>query len=384
MQQSKSKDIEEQRSHFPALANKTYFNHGAQGVLSSQALAAIVDSFNTAQSTGPFNSKMFAWLQDQLQSTKQSLASELGGQTQLYALTQNATEGCNIVLWGIDWQKDDHILLTDSEHFGVAASARQLSQRLHLELSQFCAAGGAEEILDNMVGALKPRTRLVVASHVLWNTGSILPIKQMQQLCRQRSILFLVDGAQSAGVVPIDVEELNIDAFALTGHKWLGGPEGIGALYIAPEALDWIAPTFVGWRSVQYGQNGEIGEWEGGATRFEAATAPFPLMAGLRTAIAVHQRWGSASERYHRLHQLTHRLHAGISKAPEFTLLTAEEVPAGLVSFTSKSRPQREIVRLLEERNIMVRTIPVPDCIRASVHYLNTEQEIDDLIAALS
>jgi L-cysteine/cystine lyase len=235
-----------------------------------------------------------------------------------------------------------------------------------------------------MEAALKPRTRLVVVSHVLWNTGTLLPIEEMQHLCRLRSILLLVDGAQSAGVLPINLEQLNLDAFALPGHKWLGGPEGIGSLYISPAALDRIAPTFVGWRSVQAGQNGALGEWEPGATRFEAATAPFPLMAGLRRAIALHQEWGSNSERYERLQQLTHRLYAGISQALGLTLLTPAPAPAGIVSFTSKSAPHAEIVRSLEERNIMVRTIPSPDCIRACVHYLNTEREVDDLIAALA
>lgn len=230
-------DIQEHRKNFPGLTNKAYFNYGGQGVMSSQALAAILDSFKNVQSTGPFNSKMFGWLTDEVIATKKSLASEFGGDVDLYALTQNATEGCNIVLWGLEWKTGDHLLLTDSEHFGVLASSQQLARRHNLELSYFSAAGPTQTVLNNLEQALKSQTKLVVVSHVLWNTGAILPIAEMSEICRKRSTLLLVDGAQSAGVIPLDLAKLDVDFYALTGHKWLGGPEGVGALYVSAGPL---------------------------------------------------------------------------------------------------------------------------------------------------
>lgn len=98
----------------------------------------------------------------------------------------------------------------------------------------------------------------------------------------------------------------------------------------------------------------------------------------------MHQQWGTANERHERIMQLTQGLYRGISSIPDLTPIADYPPPAGLVSFASKSRHHADLVQSLEESNIMVRTIPSPDCIRASVHYLTSEEEIDQLIGGLA
>ncbi|MEB3190899.1 MAG: aminotransferase class V-fold PLP-dependent enzyme, partial [Snowella sp.] len=87
----------------------------------------------------------------------------------------------------------------------------------------------------------------------------------------------LVDGAQSAGSLPLNLTELGVDYYAFTGHKWFCGPSGVGGLYIAPQRLGELLPTYVGWRSIDYDSRGAMTGWTRDARRYEVATSPYPL-----------------------------------------------------------------------------------------------------------
>src|SRR6185295_18887636 len=118
-----------QRKKFPALSNMHYLNFGAQGTLPRSSIDAIKSSYEYVQDHGPLSATMFGWLVEEGLRAKEMLSEEFGGDAQFYALTQNTTEGCNIVLWGLDWQPGDVILTTDSEHNGVMKAIYQLCKR---------------------------------------------------------------------------------------------------------------------------------------------------------------------------------------------------------------------------------------------------------------
>lgn len=371
------------RKQFPALQNKQYLNFGAQGVMSSRTIDAICQSYEFVQETGPLSGKMFEWIISQCDATKVLLAENFGGAAQDYALTQNATEGCNIALWGFDWQPGDSLLLTDSEHNGVVAAAKQLSKRRGVAIN-YCkieAPDSHEEILKKVAECLKLRPKMFVFSHVLWNNGKVLPAKEIAKLCKQSDCIAVIDGAQSAGVLPIDVNDIGADAYAITGHKWIGGPEGIGALHIRKEILDLIHPTFVGWRSTKY-DGSENPPFLEGASRFEVATSPFPLLKGLMTALNVHQEVGSSLERYNTILSIAAQLRSSIEQLPGLKLVCPIQ-ESSLVSFTLEKGKPSALVQTLEEKyKIIVRTIPSPHCIRASINYFSAQEALD-LSAAL-
>lgn len=367
----------EHRKKFPALANKHYLNFGAQGTMANSALNAIRSSYDFVQEKGPLSAGMFAWIQKEVSSTKELLAEEFGGQALSYALTQNATEGCNIVLWGQEWQEGETLLTTDSEHNGVMKAAIQLCKRrkLSLEICKLAELNDHEIIaaLEKSLEATKPR--LFMLSHVLWNTGRVLPLKKILELCRAHSVRVLVDGAQSAGVLPLDLKEIGADYYAFTGHKWIGGPEGVGALYIEPSALESIEPTYCGWRGAQFDSKGNAIDWLPDASRFEVATAPFPLLAGLCEAIKVHRQAGSTTERFNLILENTKRLKEELASIKGLRLLD-EHGGSSLVSFVIEGASHIDLVKQLEANKFILRTIPNPLCIRASVHYFSAEDLI--------
>ncbi len=367
--------INKQRERFPGLKNKNYLNFGGQGVMSIAALEAINSAYSYVQEHGPFSSFIWGWMLELIHQTKEALASEFGGRAADWAMTQNATEGCNIALWGVDWKEGETVLTTDSEHNGVMTAVNQLCKRrkLNLQICNFANLQSDQEILQETERALKLKPRLFMFSHVLWNTGRVLPCKEIVELCRSHGVLVLVDGAQSAGVLPLDLANLNADFYAITGHKWLGGPEGLGGLYVSPGSLELIEPTFSGWRGSQFDAGGKPTGWLPDASRFEVATAPFPLLSGLRAAIKEHQNFGNSQLRYELINNNVKLLREELAKIPGVSFLD-NDGKSSLVSFKLADASHSDLVKHMEKNKTIVRTIPSPSCIRASLHYFSERE----------
>jgi len=383
--------LERHRQQFPALANKAYFNFGGQGTLPQASLEAIQQAYAYVQHNGPFSVGVNAWIMEEGNKTRQAIASEFGAPVETITLTEDVTVGCNIPMWGIDWQAGDHMLLTDCEHPGVVATAQEIARRFKVEVSTCPIMATLNEGNPTEVIAqhLQPRTRLVILSHLLWNTGQVLPVTEIVEVCRNYSastqlIRVLVDAAQSAGSLPLNLTELGADFYAFTGHKWLCGPEGIGGLYVRPDALESISPTFSGWRGIVIDEAGKPVGWKPDARRFEVATSAYPLYAGLREAIATHQQWGTPQERYEQICKRSEYLWQRLSELDNVRTLATSPPKAGLVSFVlTNGHSHKQLVNSLEQQGFMLRTILYPDCVRACVHYFTHPTEIDQLIEAI-
>jgi L-cysteine/cystine lyase len=376
------------RQQFPALANKAYFNYGGQGPMPQPALDAIFAAYQAIQSQGPFGLKTSEWVMHESNLTRQAIATELGVMPESIALTENVTMGCNIALWGIDWQPGDRILLSDCEHPGVIASIQAICRRFGVIVDTFplLATLNTGDPVTVITSQLTPRTRLVVFSHVLWNTGQVLPLAEIAAGIRQyptaKPIRILIDAAQSVGLLPLQLDELGIDFYAFTGHKWWCGPEGVGGLYISPAARASLEPTFIGWRGLDYSQPNL--PLVSDSRRYEVATSAYPLYCGLRAAIATHQAWGSAIERTTKIIELATYLWHSLQQLPQITCLSDRAPQSGLVSFQVSSGHHAKLVKALEERHFYLRTIVDPDCIRACTHYFTTTAEIDASIECLA
>jgi L-cysteine/cystine lyase len=377
------------RHQFPALTNKAYFNYGGQGPMPQAALDAIVGAYEQIQSEGPFGIKTSNLAIRESNLTRQAIATELGVTAKTIALTENVTAGCNIALWGLNWQPGERILLSDCEHPGVIASIQEICRRFQVEVDYFplLATLNTGDPVEIITTHLQPQTRLVVLSHVLWNTGQVVPLAKIATAIRQypqasQPIRILVDAAQSVGLLPLNLGELGIDFYAFTGHKWWCGPEGVGGLYIHPEAIASLEPTFIGWRGLDYSQPDL--PLVDDARRYEVATSAYPLYAGLRSAIATHQAAGSAIERFTKILSLATYLWESLQQLAGVTCLNQTAPQSGLVSFQVAAKNHAKLVQDLEDRHFYLRTIVAPDCIRACTHYLTTTAEIDELIQCLS
>ena len=364
---------------------KGYFNFGGQGPLSEPAWNAIAQGYETIQTQGPFSQQVNAWLQEESAKTRQAIAQEVGTTAETITLTENVTVGCNIALWGLSWQNQDHILLTDCEHPGIIATVQELAYRFGIDYS-FCPimetlnGGDPTSVIQNH---LQENTKLVVLSHLLWNTGQVLPLQEITRVCHDQGSFVLVDAAQSVGSLPLTLPETGVDFYAFTGHKWLCGPAGVGGLYISPQSFGELRPTFIGWRGVNLDSQGKPVSYKEDGRKFEVATSAYPQYLGLTCAIAQHNQWGTPTERYQQICERSAMLWDGLSGIQGLQCLRTSPPEAGLVSFQLPGIAHKRLVTELEKGGFFLRTLADPDCIRACVHYFTPEDQIEALVKTI-
>lgn len=379
------------RQNFPALANKRYFNFGGQGPLPQLALDAIYQAHHQLQTEGPFSGGINQWIRQAAAEMRQTLADHLNVPTDAMTLTEDVTVGCNIPLWGMNWQAGDRILLTDCEHPGVIAAVQEVSRRFQVavDVCPVLATAPGGDPVSVITDALQPRTRLLVVSHILWNTGQLLPLTEIVNLCHAHTpepVWVLVDAAQSVGMMPLDLTATGVDFYAFTGHKWCCGPAGLGGLYVKPELRSAIAPTFIGWRSITTDAQAHPTGWKPNGQRYEVATSDYPLMAGLQAAMQLHRQWGTPQDCFQRICDLSQALWHRLAQHPRIRMVSATPPQSGLVSFeildaTGTSSPEAHtcLVNELEAEKFLLRILLHPHCVRACVHYFTLESEIEAL-----
>jgi cysteine desulfurase family protein len=152
-----------------------------------------------------------------------------------FIFTLNGTDALNMAIKGV-LAEGDHVVTTNLEHNSVSRPLRRMELDGRISLTRINADAGGTIDPDLVRGALQPNTRLVVLTHASNVLGTIQPVAEVGFLVRERDLLFLVDAAQTAGIVPIDVQAMNIDLLAVPGHKGLLGPTGTGVLYVGPRA----------------------------------------------------------------------------------------------------------------------------------------------------
>lgn len=376
--------LEQHRAEFPYLAGKAYFNYGGQGMMPRSAIEALYKAHDRSQALGPFSSAANAWIVQEGNLTREAIAKELGTTAETITLTEDVTVGCNIALWGIDWKAGDHILITDCEHQGIIAAVQELQRRFNLEISvcPLLETLNSGDPIAALKQALQPNTRLFVVSHILWNTGQVLPLQAMVEICHARSVQVLVDAAQSVGVLPLNLTELEADFYAFTGHKWWCGAAGVGGLYVRPEARASLRPTFIGWRSVITNATGNPERFQPDGRCYEIATSAIPLYPALREAIAFHAPF--AQERYAMICDRSAYLWQRLTELPNLRCLKTSSPESGLVSFQLENGKHNQLVQVLEAKSFFLRVILNPNCVRACVHYFTTEEEIDGLVRAIA
>jgi len=295
------------------------------------------------------------------------------------ALTQNTTHGMNLGVAAIDWREGDEVVSTTTEHPGCLAPLHNLRRRFGVEVNLVSPPVTPEKI----EAALTPKTRLVALSHVDWTSGEVLPLQEICTLARDRDALTLVDGAQSVGNIPVDLPASGADMYAFTGHKWVLGPEGIGAFYVSPGTP--VHSPNVGYLSLPSPADFDAAggyDLRPDARRFEASTMSPALAAGFAAAAeAVYERGVAGFEGIRRRADLLMDL---LSELPRVTLRSPRPAKSGLVSFEIEGVAARDAAGRLLKEKFVLRFIPDPNpYVRASTHLFNSEEELEALAKAV-
>jgi L-cysteine/cystine lyase len=357
-------NFDQARAQFPVLEHVAFLNAGFMGPLARPTLETMAARAQSDLERGrggkPYIDEMVALRDD----ARTALAGVVHVDPANVALTSSTTQGCNIVLAGLDLGPDDEVVTTDSEHFGLLGP-------LHASGAHIRVAGirdrAPEEALETILAEVGERTRLLALSHVSWLTGNLLPIEELQEETR---LPLLVDGAQSAGSIP--VEAARYDFYTVSGQKWLCGPDSTGALYVRdPDALRVALPT--SFSQLAYDKGGAYTPRDG-AARFDAGWIPTSSLAGLAAAIQLVPHWA-----FHHAAEISARCFTML--AERFEVATAPG-QAGLVSFAPGGDPAG-VVQRLYGAGVVVREMPHTPWVRVSCGWWTSDGDLERLLAAL-
>ena len=307
--------------------------------------------------------------------------------------TRNITESLNVLLKGF-LKAGDHVLVSAMEHNAVMRPLIQLTEQ-GVSFDRIpCMADGTLDV-SAMDRLLRENTRAVVMLHASNVCGTLIPVETVGAFCHAHGLRFILDTAQTAGVFPIDMEAMHIDALAFTGHKGLLGPQGIGGFILQPDMVPLVQPLIAG-------GTGSISHEEQMPSfmpdRFEAGTMNLPGIMGLHAALCWLERETIAAVRSHEL-ELTERFLSGALDIPCLRVVGRQDIAgrAGVVSVVPENADPALVADALgREYGIMVRvglhcapnahktlgTFPT-GTIRFSFGRWNTPQQVDTALSAL-
>ena len=381
-------DVSQLRQQIPACQTMTYVNTGWSGPSPLPVVSAIKDWLDYETVQGPTSPEVYRAGRELYADTRVAVAALLNAAPEEVCLTRNTTEGLNIVINGLPWKPGDEIVTCNLEHSSVLIPSyfRQHRHGAVVRVVQMAPDESRDAILEKIESAISERTRMVFLSHVEYSTGLRMPVKEIGKLIANRSIWFLLDGAQSAGQMALDMADLGCDFYSIPGQKWLLGPEGVGALYVRRDLIPLVEPTFVSGWAASPGGPYDFEPVIDSIDKFLQTSTSVPLRAGFLEAMRFMQAIGIDAVEARNL-DLAGTMKAALSQTPGVTVLSPldRDVSSGIVSVgVSGIAPEDAVARLWEDRRIVCRPVGYPPGIRFSMHFFNTEEEVARVVEAVA
>lgn len=339
-----------------------------------------------------------------LRSFLASIASFLSASPEELTFTSGCTEGLNLVAQGLDLGAGDEIITTQHEHPAAIYPWLLQAKRRGVKIVQISLPSPLphpQHVIDAFSAALTPRTRVVALAHVQYTDGSVLPVRELAELARARSILSVVDGAQALGMLAVSLRDLGCDFYAANLHKWVNGPAGTGVLYLRDAARHRVWPAAVagheewdaldrdGVSSSQPSADYRA-EWPGAMRKFDYTFQhAAPLFYSALPAIQFQRDIGPERVAA-RVRELAWYLRLQLQRVTGVRILTSAhpQLWAGIVSFQVPGVDCPELARrLTQEHRIAVSAVKHAamgfEAVRASTHIYNSFDDVDRLVSAV-
>jgi cysteine desulfurase / selenocysteine lyase len=372
-------DIREKE--FPIVQAYTYLNSASVGPLPTRTLRAVEE----AAAVGQFpNTPRARAMPTPEGEAKTRLARLIGARPEEIVFTGSTTHGINICAHGIAWRPGDNVVVPQADFPSLSYAWHQMRER-GVEV-RFVPWAGAGPEVEDIMSAVDSRTRAVSCSVIKWDTGHHVDVEALGLRCAARGCLLIVDAIQAVGAQSLDVRAARISALATHAFKWLMAGFGLGALYVAPDALDRIRPVFVTAQSFA----GDPDTFEAaapmqpGATRYSAIASNKLGQTALVASLGLIEEIGlNAIEKHRR--SLSELLYAELRRRGSGLRLVSAADPArrsAIITFTLGSRERdAALVEELDSKGIIVALRPLG--VRVSPNFYNTEGEIARLLDAL-
>ena len=363
-------DVEAIRAGLPVLERLAYLNAGTNGPLPRRTVEAMKASLSRDLEEGRSSGDYFEGMLARRDELRGALARVLHASPGEVALTTSTTEGCNVVLNGFRIGPGDEVVTTDSEHPGLFGGLVASGADLRVvEVRDLPVA----EVAGALDGAITERTRLVALSHVSWLTGAAFPVAELAG----RGAPVLVDGAQAAGAIPVDVHKLGCDFYTVSAQKWLLGPDVTGALYVRPDRLAGLRMAMPSYGSWEFGDDYTY-EPRADAARLDPGWIASASGVGLLESLAFAEDAGE--ERFEHAAAMAEHLRRMLEAAG--CEVVTEPDQATIVTWKADGE-SKAVVERLADAGVVVRDLPGLGWLRASCGFWTNHDDLERLVGAL-
>ncbi|HQO75937.1 MAG TPA: aminotransferase class V-fold PLP-dependent enzyme [Candidatus Saccharicenans sp.] len=371
------------RQEFMLDPQMTFFNTGTLGAMPRRVFDRVVDHLRLcAEKIAEWDYYGADWIAGYQPWTeiRGKVARLINSEVTEVALTENATAGMNYISNGLDLQPGDEVLGTDQEHPGGECGWKLKAKRCGLAYRQLALGKPIQspgEVIETLTRAMGPRTRVIAIPHIVTGSGAVLPVKEICAEAARRGVFTVIDGAQTAGQIKIDVRELGCDAYYGSLHKWLCAPAGNGFLYLKKEKAPRVWTTLA---STQW-DNHE----DDGFRLSQRGTGNLSLLVGLDEALDFHFELGPERV-YNRIKSLGDYLRMRLKEIPGIKIFTPLEssMTAGITVYNIEGLTGDFIQDELWRRGrLRPRSMGDIYGVRQSTHIYNSFEEIDRTISIL-
>lgn len=384
-------DIDAVRSDTPGAELVLHFNNAGSALMPQGVLDAQISFLTREAEIGGYEAAAEAG--EALDNTYTSIARLIGAGRSEIALLESATRAWQSAFLAIDWREGDRILTAEAEYASNYLAFLQLQERLGIEIVAVPSDGEGQTDVSALERLVDDRTRLIAITHVPTNGGLVNPAEEIGRVARANGILYLLDACQSVGQMDLSVDALGCDFLSATGRKYLRGPRGTGFLYVRQDVLEQLSPPFLDMLGADLVATDRY-EMRADATRFENFESHVAGRVGLGVAVDYALDLGMPAIES-RVTGLADSLRDALSDLAGVTVTDIGARKCGIVTFNHEGLAPSEIKARLQAERINVTTSQwtstlidmqkrgLTQVVRASMHYYNTEEEIDRFCGAL-
>ncbi len=384
-------DLDRLRAETPGTDHVLHFNNAGAALPPQPVLDAQVTHLEREATIGGYEAAAEA--EERLHHTYEAIAQMLGCAPDEVALLENATRAWDMAFYGLSFAPGDRILTSPSAYASNHIACLQVAERTGAAVEVLPHNEQGQVDVDALRSAMDDDVALIALTHVPTNGGLVNPAQEVGAVADDADVPFLLDACQSAGQMPLPVDELGCTMLSATGRKYLRGPRGTGFLYVQDDWIERIEPPLLDLHAATWTAPDEY-EIHPDARRFENWESHVAGQVALGAAVdyALDQGLDAIFDRNQ---HLAHALRTRLADVPGVTVHAQGRVRCGITTFSAEQKDASTIQAALRTRDINTSVSPpsstrldaearsLPELVRASVHYYNTEAEIDRFVTAL-
>jgi cysteine desulfurase / selenocysteine lyase len=381
-------DVERARAETPGVQHVTHLNNAGSSLPPQPVLDAVVGHLELEARIGGYEAHETNG--EAIDRFYGATAELIGASPDEIAFCSSATRAWDMFFYALRLERDDRILTSVADYISNYLAFLQVAQRDGVEVVTVPNDDHGQVSVEQLRELVDERVKLIAITHVPTNGGLVNPVVEIGPIAREAGIPYLVDACQSVGQMPVDVNEIGCDALSAPGRKFLRGPRGTGFLYVRRPLLETLEPPLVDMRAADWVAPDRY-ELQPDGRRFEEWEQDYAAKAGLARAIDYALEWGPA-EIYGRVRPLAARLRERLGEIDGVAVRDAGAEKCAIVTFDVAGIPAEHVKDALsrDRLNVTVSATSsaviesiergLPDLVRASPHYFNTDADCDRLV----